>query len=381
MVTPTISHTLWKASAGLTLLAVLSGCALAPGNYLGIRPKANETEDYQYDISGTEAIEDRADIHSITPLSVARLIEAKQQQKEAESPLKSFPNKTTSGAYAYHLGPQDVLHVTVWNHPELNNPSGTLRQETAGRVIGEDGTFFYPYVGYIKAEGRTVQQVREELAEKLKKYLVQPQVDVSVLSYRSQRAFVMGQVEKPGVITLSDVPLTISDLVGNAGGFKDEAYLQGATLTRGQNKYPVDLLALFYQGDVSQDIRIQPGDVLTIPENRYNKVFVLGEVMKPQSLLMPRGRLSLAEVISDAGGMDPLSANAGQIYVIREGEAGRPQIWHLDAKSPDALVLADRFDLQARDIVYVDPANVARFSRVINNIIPTASFLRAVAND
>src|SRR5690606_2152391 len=133
--------------------------------------------------------------------------------------------------------------------------------------------------------------------------------------------------------------------------------------------------------DVTQDIRVQPGDVLTIPENRYNKVFVLGEVLKPQSLLMPRGRLSLAEAISDTGGMNPISSNAGQIYVIREGEGGRPQIWHLDAKSPDALVLADRFDLEARDIVYVDPAGVARFSRVINNIIPTASFLRAVAND
>ncbi|MCK9508948.1 MAG: polysaccharide biosynthesis/export family protein [Pigmentiphaga sp.] len=381
MVTQTSSLNLWKVSASLTLLTLVSGCALAPGNYLGIRPKANETDDYKYDISGAETVEDRADIHSITPLSVARLIEARQQQQAEPSPLLSFPNRTSTEHYSYKLGAQDVLLITVWNHPELNNPAGTLRTETAGRVIGEDGAFFYPYVGAIKAAGRTVQQVRDELAKKLQKYLVEPQVDVSVLEYRSQRAYVMGQVEQPGVVRLNDVPLTISDLVGGTGGFKNEADLKGATLTRNGNKYPVDLLALFYQGDVTQDIRIQPGDVLTIPENRYNKVFVLGEVLKPQSLLMPRGRLSLAEAISDTGGMNPLSSNAGQIYVIREGESGRPQIWHLDAKSPDALVLADRFDLEARDIVYVDPAGVARFSRVINNIIPTASFLRAVAND
>src|SRR5690606_25659886 len=142
-----------------------------------------------------------------------------------------------------------------------------------------------PYVGSIQAAGRTIEAVRDELASKLRKVLVEPQVDVAVLSYRSQRAFVMGQVEKPGVVPLSDVPLTVSDLIGSSGGFKDEAYLQGATLTRNGTKYSVDLLALYYQGDVAQDVRIQPGDVLTIPENRYNKVFVLGEVLGPQSLL------------------------------------------------------------------------------------------------
>ena len=91
---------------------------------------------------------------------------------------------------------------------------------------------------------------------------------------------------------------------------------------------------------------------------------------------MPRGRMSLAEAISDAGGFNPLSANTGQLYVIRNGANNRPQIWHLNAASPDALVLADRFDLQPRDIVYVDPTGVTRFGRVLSNILPTATAVR-----
>jgi polysaccharide export outer membrane protein len=138
----------------------------------------------------------------------------------------------------------------------------------------------------------------------------------------------------------------------------------------------LDLYALYYQGDVTQNVRLESGDILTIPENRYNKIFVLGEVGKPQSVVMPRGRISLAEAISDVGGFNPLTSNAGQLYVIRAGANNRPQIWHLNASSPDALVLADRFDLEARDIVYVDPATVARFGRVINNILPTATVIR-----
>ena len=187
----------------------------------------------------------------------------------------------------------------------------------------------------------------------------------------------LGQVEKPGVVPITDVPLTIADLVSQGGGLKPEADLQRATLMRDGKSISVDLYALFYQGDISKNIEIQAGDILTIPENRYNKVFVLGEVTKPQSLIMPRGRLSLAEAVTDSGGFNPFSANAGQLYVIRASENGRTQIWHLNAAAPDALVLADRFDLQARDIVYVDPAGVARFGRVINNIIPTASVIRA----
>ena len=102
---------------------------------------------------------------------------------------------------------------------------------------------------------------------------------------------------------------------------------------------------------------------------------MLGEVGRPNSVVMPRGRFSLAEALSDSGGVNPFSGNAGQIYVIRDGGA-KPQIYHLDAASPAALLLAEQFDMRARDVVYVDAVGVVRWARVINNILPTAEFLR-----
>ena len=104
--------------------------------------------------------------------------------------------------------------------------------------------------------------------------------------------------------------------------------------------------------------------------------FVTGEAGRQTALPLPRGDMTLADALADAGGVNPLSASAGQVFVIRHGNDNRPQVYHLNAAAADALLLADRFSLQARDVVYVDTAPVVRWSRMISNILPSASFLR-----
>jgi len=378
---PASSAASWHVWVTLASLVSLTGCSLAPGQYLGVNPKISETDQaYVYDAIDTEPVEERADIFAITPATIAKQIQERAAAEAKRNTEHAAEVAQDEKSYTYTIAPQDVLRVTVWNHPELNNPSGVLN-DLQGRVVNNDGSFFYPYAGQIKAVGRTVQDIRNELAKKLSSVLVEPQVDVSVLTYRGKRVFMMGQVEKPGVVPITDVPLTVTDLISHAGGLKPDADLRSATLMRDGKSIPVDLYKLYYQGDISQNFNLRSGDIFTVTENRYNKVFVLGEVGRPQSLTMPRGRLSLAEAVSDSGGFNPLSANAGQLYVIRSGENNRPQIWHLNAAAPDALILADRFDLLPRDIVYVDPAGVARFGRIVNNIIPTASVIRATAQN
>lgn len=401
-------------SASSALL--VGGCAVAPGPYLGVTPPPEAGPAYTEDVSA------RADIFPITPQAIEKLHaerEAEQALKESQAPLppissapstlpatgvssispasrtlpasRAVSTSRTSAAlpaapasptspsvdYQYLVGPQDILQITVWNHPELTNPGATAN-ELSGRLVGADGYIFFPYAGRIRAAGRTVAEIRNELTRKLSAYLVEPQVDVSVSNYRSKRVFVVGQVATPGPVPLTDIPLTVTDLVANSGGFTPEADLRNAALNRDGQRRPLDLYALYYQGDMRQNLPLKPNDILSIPENRYNKVFVLGEVLSPQSIVMPRGRMSLAEAISDAGGFNPITANAGQVYVLRKGPENRPQIWHLNSKSPDALILADSFDLQPRDIVYVDPAGIARWNRVISNLLPSANLLDTV---
>lgn len=356
--------------------------------------------------TSSEQVKARADVLSIDSSTVQEL--RSEARRQAARPMvlpASF--QRGGGPYQYRVAPQDVLQVTVWNRPELNNPSNTSN-ELSGRIVGADGSLYYPFVGTFKAAGHTVQEIREYITTGLLKVIKQPQVDVSVLQYRGQRVYVSGEVRTPGAVQVTDIPPDLTDIIARAGGVTAEADLSAVSVTRGTDTLRLDLLPLYYGGDMRANLRLQHGDIVNLPERRAAKVFVTGEVIRPTALLLPRGPLTLADALSEAGGVNPLSANAGQIYVLRGasqgtqanvatnaatnaassnlassagGAAPRPKIYHLNAAAPDALLLADQFVLNARDVVYVDAAAVVRWARVWSNVLAPASLAREVIND
>lgn len=290
----------------------------------------------------------------------------------------------------YRVGPRDVLNITVWDHPELTIPAGQFRSaEAAGSVVGEDGTFFYPYAGIVQAAGRTVEEIREELTRKLSKYIELVQLDVRVASYRSQRVYVVGEVMQAGIQLVRDIPLTVLEAINNAGGVKPVADLRNVTLTRDDKTYSINLLSLYEGGDIKQNVLLRHGDILNIPDSSLNKVFVLGEtgfatggvsgtgLSMSRSLIMNKARLTLTEALSDVGGVNQTTSDAARIFVFR-GVLGKSEIFHLDAKSPDALLLADRFPLQPRDVVFVDRAEGIRWNQIIAQIQPTITLLNTI---
>ena len=369
----------------LRWLAVLAAVALAgcavPGQQMNLT--VGSAQRASADILA------KADIFAIDAPTVGKL----KQQVVARSTQRPGAFKPISEAWVYLVGPQDELRITVFEHPELTNPSG-IANELVGRVVNSDGKFFFPYVGSVQAAGRTVQEIQQTIAQGLTRVLKNPQVDVAVFKFRSQRVVVSGEVKTPQTVPITDVAPTLAEMISQAGGLGPEADLSNVTVTRAGATTRVDMYPYYYQGALDTNFLLQHGDVVNVPERRYNKVFVLGEVGRPNtvvsttgsvsggasSLVMPRGRYSLTEALSDAGGVNPLSGNAGQIYVIREGET-KPQIYHLDASNPVALLLAEQFDLRARDVVYVDAVGTVRWARVVNNILPTADFLRLTIDD
>jgi len=283
----------------------------------------------------------------------------------------------------YLVGPRDVLNITVWEHPELTIPAGEFRSaEASGNIVGEDGNIFYPYAGVIKAAGRTVEQIREELTHKLSKYIERVQLDVRVASYRSQRVYVVGEVKQPGIQLVKDIPLTVLEAINNAGGVTEKSDHRNITLTRDDKSYSINLLALYEGGDTKQNVMLQHGDVLNVPDGQFNKIFVLGDTAgtansstsRSRSLFMNKGRMTLTEAISDGGGADQDFSDPARVFVFR-GALGKSQIFHLNSKSPDALILADRFPLQPRDIVYIDRAEGKRWNQIIEQITPTVNLL------
>ena len=275
----------------------------------------------------------------------------------------------------YRLGPGDIVSIIVWDHPELTIPAGSFRSaEQAGTVIAEDGTIFFPYVGVVKAQGKTTSELRTILSTKLAKFIERVQLDVRMVAFRSQQVYVVGEVAKPGIQQVTDIPMTVLDAVNRAGGFTPEADYSRVLLTRRGTTYLVDIQAMYDYGVREQNVMLEQGDIVNVSDRSYNKIFVLGEVTKPGSLVMNKKRSTLAEALSDAGYINQTTADPRWIYVMR-GDTEAPQLYHLDSRAPDAMLLADRFPLRPRDIVYVDTAPVVRWQRVIANILPTATML------
>lgn len=344
--------------AGLTM----TGCFVAPAMKLdesgAVRRGREKTKDEDFKVQ----------------LITSDLV-TKMALEAVPVPRQPDPLAAEATSYEYRISPFDILMVTVWDHPELTTPTGQFRSpEENGNRVGADGTIFYPYVGVVHVAGRTVAEVRKLLAERLNRVITNPQIDVRVAAFRGRRAQVAGEVMQPMTVPITDVPVRIQDAIALARGFTPEADWSNVTLSREGRTYHLNLQALYERGDLSQNWLLKDGDVVNVGDRSRNKVFVIGEVRQPQSRLMVKGRMTLAEALSETGSMEPSVADVANIFVIR-GQYDAPNIYRLDASSADALLLAAQFQLAPRDVVFVSTLGLARWNRVMNQIMPTVQSL------
>ncbi|WP_459252017.1 polysaccharide biosynthesis/export family protein [Paraburkholderia dipogonis] len=377
---------------GVLMAAVIlltGGCAVAPG----MRMETSRVQDKSggsntssvVGEAGEGAASEKADATAGTPDIAITEVDAelisqlaqsrKQQQIELSQLLSGAP-------LAYTVGPGDVLQIVVWDHPEFAAALGSAQTQSssrpgdplAGFVVDQNGGLTFPYAGTLQVAGLRTEEIQQRLSSVLGKYLVKPQVTVRMASYRAHQVYVDGEVRSPGTLAVNDVPMSLYEAVGRAGGFSEAADQSDLVLVRGERSYRVNLTQMLAQGLSPSRLYLKPGDLLRVVSRDENDAYVMGEVNKPVSAIPRRtGRMTLADALAQAGSVNASTADAAQMFVIRGSLAGTPQVFHLDGHSPVAMLLAKDFELQPKDVVYVDGSGLVRFNRVLSLLMPLIS--------
>ncbi len=296
-----------------------------------------------------------APVPAMAALALACLLigapDARGDQSDASAP-EAFsivsPSQRAAWQQQLTLGPGDVLRIGLYGEP------AATRAEIA---VQPDGRINFLEARDVVASGLTIDQLREELDQRLGEFRRSARTTISPVAFRSKKYHMLGLVSQRGSFTL-DRPMTVVEAIARARGFETSAVsgdvmeladLSHAFLIRNGERKQVDFARLFANGDLSQNIAVEPGDYFYFPPADLREVYVLGEVLHPGPATLSQESTSLRAVAARGGFTD--RAWRGRVLVVR-GSLNQPEAHVVNLNE----VLAGRVpdvELQPHDIVYV----------------------------
>jgi len=263
---------------------------------------------------------------------------------------------TMTKSVEYKIGPEDQIKIFVDRHEEL----------TTSMPVGPDGYISFPLLGNIKVSGYSRDELKNEIASKLSKYLKNPIVSVVIEEYNSYKVAVLGEVENPGLYIMRSDP-TVMHAMSMAGGPKETASLDEAYLKRAgsDDLIKLNLYELLVKGDMSKDLTLSPGDVIYVPQGTKNQIYVLGEVKNPGVYRMKEG-ITLLEAIGQAGS-ETDKAKLQRTSVIRKTKNNLdPDVYIVDVmKILREGKMKYNLRLEPGDIVYVPKSVKPQWDRIL----------------
>jgi polysaccharide export outer membrane protein len=232
------------------------------------------------------------------------------------------------------LGEGDSIRITIFQNPDL----------TTETRISEKGTITFPLIGEVQLSGLSPARAEARIAEQLVKgkFLVKPQVSVSVVQVRSRQVSVLGQVARPGRYPLDDTSANLTDILAVAGGVSPSGD-DNVTVTMKRDgklvKLDVDVPTMYRTGDLSKNIRLENGDVIYV--QRAPVFYIYGEVQRAGSYRLEQG-MTVMQAVSVGGGVTARGTDRG-LKIRRRAQDGA--LHAIDARLTDLV--------QANDVIYV----------------------------
>jgi polysaccharide export outer membrane protein len=234
------------------------------------------------------------------------------------------------------LGPGDAVRVTVFQNPDL----------TTEATISADGTLAFPLLGEVKLAERTPIEAGRLIAERLRqrKFVLDPQVSVTLVELRSRQVAVLGAVAKPGHYPLEATHSRVTDLLALAGGVNeagDDAVVVVTNRNGSPERIEIDVPAMYQSGDLKANIELKPGDTIFVPTAAV--FYIYGAVQSPGAYPLEPGT-SVLRALALGGGLTARGTERG-LTIHRQGADGVAR--ELDAKLADGVEQNDVIRVKA----------------------------------
>jgi protein involved in polysaccharide export with SLBB domain len=315
-----------------------------------------------------------------------------RQQKEMTEAIQRMSNvrensvfTEKSGVPEYIVGPGDVILINFWT-PSRDE---VFKQSSYTTTVRQDGMISFTYADDVKVSGHTAGEIKHILIGQARKYIREPRIEVIVKEYKSKGVLLFGQINilQQGTSGPGRYPLLgktrVLDLIVAAGGAisgKDtgNADLRQVELVRQGKRYSLNLYNAMFRGDVSDNVVLDNGDTITVPEmpTFAERVYVFGQVVS-QGILKLKDSQDLLTAIAISGGTTPVAVKT-DIKIIREYKErqGKPLI--LSANLDQILLqgdLAQNVRLKDGDVVYVPRSVIGDINEFISVLSPSLDFI------
>jgi polysaccharide export outer membrane protein len=345
-----------RAACAIALLGTLAACSDAP------RPDVNRME--------FDGIVHRTPVRAPAGERQRGPTCGSSQPVSGQKGAASLNNAATaanSPQQGYRVGPGDDLKLNIFGEEGM--------RELVARVDAE-GFIQLPMIDAIKVTGRTTREIQSALKQYYSTVFIQPWVTVELANAESQPLYFLGEFREPGVYYM-EFATELVQAIAMPEGIEEDAYLKGARLLRDGSVCTVDIYALLKDGDFSQNVWMQPRDVVYVPLKEEMRIYLLGAVGSPGAVPFgPDGR-TLLEALSMAQGPIEEQAHLEEVRIIRSSSPTSGELIIVDVNK---LLAAQRLDfpLEPGDVVYVPRTPLGSWNLAVQTILPSLQLVGGI---
>jgi polysaccharide biosynthesis/export protein len=289
----------------------------------------------------------------------------------------------------YILGAGDAIQIDIFDVPEFSGGNGQY-------TVLVDGSLNLPWIGKVPVQGLNLEQAADMLSQRYSRFINEPLITVTLLTPRPLRVGIVGEVNRPGVYTVSADTAdtrryTVTQAIQTAGGITQLANVRSIEVRRPQAdgreaSIPIDLWSFLETGDLSEDLVLRDGDTLVIPEvaaltpeeatqlastsfsPESINVNVVGEVVSPgQIAVLPNATLNQA--ILAAGGFDNRRARRRDVQLIRLNPDGTVAKRTIPVDFAEGINEENNPSLRNNDIIVVGRSGIASTTDFLDTLL------------